>query len=113
MSALGHKRTFAVQKGMSALPPISDIDCVFRMSALGRKRTRHYPFYIGGAIPLSASNVPSASFFAPGINTGAFGFNSLRSPEARLTTLLLGVVVTTFVPPLYSTVKLFASTLLT
>ncbi|MGB8238048.1 MAG: hypothetical protein WCF35_19665, partial [Pseudolabrys sp.] len=25
MSALGHKRTFAVQKGMSALPPIADI----------------------------------------------------------------------------------------
>ena len=26
MSALGHKRTFAVQKGMSALPPKADID---------------------------------------------------------------------------------------
>jgi hypothetical protein len=25
MSALGHKRTFAVQKGMSALPPRADI----------------------------------------------------------------------------------------
>jgi hypothetical protein len=25
MSALGHKRTFALQKGMSALPPIADI----------------------------------------------------------------------------------------
>jgi len=25
MSALGHKRTFAVQNGMSALPPIADI----------------------------------------------------------------------------------------
>jgi hypothetical protein len=25
MSALGHKRTYAVQKGMSALPPIADI----------------------------------------------------------------------------------------
>ena len=24
MSALGHKRTYAVQKGMSALPPIAD-----------------------------------------------------------------------------------------
>ena len=30
MSALGHKRTFAVQKGMSALPPKADI-----CSALG------------------------------------------------------------------------------
>ena len=28
MSALGHKRTFAVQKGMSALPPIADINPV-------------------------------------------------------------------------------------
>ena len=26
MSALGHKRTFAVQKGMSALPPKADIN---------------------------------------------------------------------------------------
>ena len=25
MSALGHKRTFAVQNGMSALPPIADM----------------------------------------------------------------------------------------
>ena len=25
MSALGHKRTYAVQKGMSALPPIADM----------------------------------------------------------------------------------------
>jgi len=25
MSALGHKRTFAAQKGMSALPPTADI----------------------------------------------------------------------------------------
>ena len=25
MSALGHKQTFAVQNGMSALPPIADI----------------------------------------------------------------------------------------
>src|SRR5262245_5359759 len=27
MPALGHKRTFAVQKGMSALPPKADIKC--------------------------------------------------------------------------------------
>ena len=26
MSALGHKQTFAVQNGMSALPPKADID---------------------------------------------------------------------------------------
>src|SRR5262249_34375366 len=48
-----------------------------------------------------------------GINTLAFGFRSVRSPRTKLTTLVLGVVVTTFVPPLYSTVKLFPSTLLT
>ena len=27
MSALGHKRTFAVQNGMSALPPKADTPC--------------------------------------------------------------------------------------
>jgi hypothetical protein len=27
MSALGHKRTFAVHQAMSALPPESDIKC--------------------------------------------------------------------------------------
>jgi hypothetical protein len=36
MSALGHKRTYAVQKGTSALPPIAQTV----MSALGQKRTR-------------------------------------------------------------------------
>ncbi|MGB8068435.1 MAG: hypothetical protein WCF38_12170, partial [Pseudolabrys sp.] len=30
MSALGHKRTFAVQKGMSALPLIADIGLAIR-----------------------------------------------------------------------------------
>jgi hypothetical protein len=30
MSALGHKRTFAVQKGMSALPPIATTKADFR-----------------------------------------------------------------------------------
>ena len=28
MSALGQKQTFAVQKGMSALPPIADIQAI-------------------------------------------------------------------------------------
>jgi hypothetical protein len=27
MSALGHKRTFAVQNGMSVLPPKADLRC--------------------------------------------------------------------------------------
>src|SRR5262249_54840492 len=57
MSALGHKRTYAVQKGMSALPPITTAKATSRkrscplyprkqtcavhwtMSALGHKRT--------------------------------------------------------------------------
>ena len=30
MSALGHKRTYVVQKGMSALPPIADIALAMR-----------------------------------------------------------------------------------
>jgi hypothetical protein len=30
MSALGHKRTFAVQNGMSALPPIADMSSATR-----------------------------------------------------------------------------------
>src|SRR5262249_6101287 len=37
VSALGQKQTFAVQKGMSALPPNSDIDCVFRYVCFGPK----------------------------------------------------------------------------
>ena len=35
MSALGQKQTFAVQKGMSALPPIATLIASFGMSALG------------------------------------------------------------------------------
>ena len=34
MSALGQKRTFALQKGMSALPPIADMCSALAMSAL-------------------------------------------------------------------------------
>src|SRR5262245_60966189 len=39
MSALGQKQTFAVQKGMSALPPIATSIAFFGMSALGQKQT--------------------------------------------------------------------------
>ena len=39
MSALGQKQTCAAQKVMSALPPKADIDCAFRMSTKGQKRT--------------------------------------------------------------------------
>src|SRR5262245_47226415 len=39
MSALGQKQTFAVQDGMSALPPIATSIAFFGMSALGHKRT--------------------------------------------------------------------------
>jgi hypothetical protein len=40
MSALGHKQTFAAQKGMSALPPIATSIAFFAMSALGLKLTQ-------------------------------------------------------------------------
>jgi hypothetical protein len=33
MSALGHKRTYAVRKGMSALPPKATLKAFFRMYA--------------------------------------------------------------------------------
>ena len=39
MSALGHKRTFAVQKGMSALPPIADMCSATWDVCFGPKRT--------------------------------------------------------------------------
>ena len=39
MSALGQKRTFAVQKRMSALTPKADMGGATRMSALCQKRT--------------------------------------------------------------------------
>src|SRR5262245_33132382 len=39
MSALGQKRTYAAQNGMSALPPIATSIAFFGMSALGQKRT--------------------------------------------------------------------------
>jgi hypothetical protein len=42
MSALGHKRTFALQWAMSTLPPIATLIAHFLMSAKGQKRTlRH------------------------------------------------------------------------
>ena len=36
MSALGQKRTCAVQKGMSALPPKATLNAFIRMSAMGQ-----------------------------------------------------------------------------
>ena len=39
MSALGQKQTYALQKAMSALPPIATLIAFFGMSALGQKRT--------------------------------------------------------------------------
>ena len=55
MSALGHKQTFAMQNGMSALPPKADMCSATRMSAKCHKRTfelwqsrpeRSPPYYI-------------------------------------------------------------------
>jgi len=37
VSALGHKQTYAVQNGMSALPPIATLIAFFSMSALPPK----------------------------------------------------------------------------
>ena len=39
MSALGQKQTYALQKAMSALPPIATAIAFFGVSALGQKRT--------------------------------------------------------------------------
>src|SRR5215471_3528575 len=39
MSALGQKQTFAMRKGMSALPPKATSNATYGMSALGQKRT--------------------------------------------------------------------------
>jgi len=39
MSALGQKQTYAVQNGMSALPPKATSIAFSGMSALGQKRT--------------------------------------------------------------------------
>jgi hypothetical protein len=39
MSALGQKQTFAVQKSMSAVPPIATSIAFFGMSALGHSGT--------------------------------------------------------------------------
>ncbi len=39
MSALGHQRTFAVQEGMSALPPIPDIRYSAGVLAKGEQQT--------------------------------------------------------------------------
>jgi hypothetical protein len=39
MSALGQKQTSALQKGMSALPPIATLIAFFGISDLGHKRT--------------------------------------------------------------------------
>jgi hypothetical protein len=47
MSALGHKRTFAVQKGMSALPPKADIcECL----AIERERGSVEAIYCGRSL---------------------------------------------------------------
>ena len=36
MSALGQKQTYALQKAMSALPPVATLIAFFGMSALGQ-----------------------------------------------------------------------------
>ena len=46
MSALGHKRTCALQKAMSALPPIADMCSAQAMSAKCQKRTLTHDYSI-------------------------------------------------------------------
>jgi hypothetical protein len=41
MSALGQKRTFALQNVMSALPPMATLIAYFGMPALGYRQTSH------------------------------------------------------------------------
>jgi hypothetical protein len=46
MSALDQKQTCAVQKVMSALPPIATSIAFFGMSALGQKRTSEQDWFV-------------------------------------------------------------------
>ena len=43
MSALGHKQTFAVQNGMSALPPIADMIAPHGLPNHAENSARRYP----------------------------------------------------------------------
>jgi hypothetical protein len=53
MSALGHKRTFAVQKGMSALLPKRTLALHKSMAAKGQKRTlMQWAFVAGRILPV-------------------------------------------------------------
>ena len=45
MSALGHKQTYAVQKGMSALPPIADMCSAIGHVCFGPKADMPTLFY--------------------------------------------------------------------
>jgi hypothetical protein len=49
MCALGHKRTFRIAIAMSALPPNSDIDCVFRHVCIGPKADNGLIIHLIGA----------------------------------------------------------------
>jgi len=51
MSALGQKQTFAVQNGMSALPPKADIDCYALVSSTRRISPIYYKYCSIGASP--------------------------------------------------------------
>jgi hypothetical protein len=62
MSALGHKRTYAPQKAMSALPPI--IDCVFRHVCIGPKADiGRYSFdhFVGAASSLQHAGIHNSA----------------------------------------------------
>jgi hypothetical protein len=55
MSALGHKRTFAVQYGMSALPPIADIHVGYEYAPLVRRSQQ--PTIYSGMLARAAGRV--------------------------------------------------------
>jgi hypothetical protein len=59
MSALGHKRTCAQQKVMSALPLIATSIAFFGMSALGQKRTFNLVVTPARNHPIFAQRTPN------------------------------------------------------
>ena len=64
MSALGQKRTYAVQNAMSALPPIATSIALFGMSALSQKRTFGFHSITSSARARSCDGIAMPSDFA-------------------------------------------------
>jgi hypothetical protein len=76
MSALGQKQTFAVQKGMSALPPIATLIASFGMSALGESE-RYIQLGCGAALQgfaLSVGIPVGGDHYDRDVRSNCFGF---------------------------------------